>query len=122
MWRISKGNHRGFTFRSAETINRLLHQRRAQLNAASDLCGQLVETLGPKHASRALVRCRKHRCHGKVKARLEGDRLIYDSKAALQLFELAAHQGKPAVYRKFVGVIVSPEELSKRGLNERRLA
>ena len=118
----AEGNHRGVAFRGTEPIHRLLHQRRPQLNAASDLRGQFVEALGPKHARRALVRCREHRCHGKMKARLKGDRLIYDPKTAIELFELAAHQGKPAVYRKVVGVIVCPEELSERGLNERRLA
>ena len=123
MRRISaEGNHRGVAFRGAEPIHRLLHERRPQLNAASDLRGQFVEALGPKHARSALVRCRKHRCHGKMKARLKGDGLIYDSKTAIELFELAAHERKATVYRKFVGVIVGPEELSERGLNERRLA
>jgi hypothetical protein len=112
MRRICAGNHCGVTFRSAEPIHRLLHQRRPQLNAAPDLRGQFVEALGAKHTRRALVRCRQHWCHGKMKARLKGDRLIYDPKTAIQLFELAAHQGKPAVYRKFVGVIGDPEELS----------
>lgn len=123
MRRVSpNGNHRSDAFRSTEPIHRLLHQRRAQLNAAADLRGQFVEALGPKHARRVLVRVRKHRCHGKMKARLKGDRLVYDSKATIQLFELAAHQGKPTVYRKFVGVIVGPQELSERGFNKRRLA
>ena len=109
-------------FVSIEPIHRLLHQRRSQLNAALDLCGQFVETLGPKHAGSALVRCRKHRCHGEMEARLKGDGLIYDSKAAIELLELAAHKGKPAVYREIVGVIVGAEELSEGSLNERRLA
>jgi hypothetical protein len=47
-----------------------------------------------------------------MKARLKGDRFIYDSKTVIEFLELAAHQRKPAVYRKFVGVIGDPEELS----------
>jgi len=112
MRRISERNRRGVTLRSTETIHRFLHQRRPQLNAAPDLRGQFVEAFGPKHARRALVRGGQHWCHGKMKARLKGDRLIYDPKTAIQLFELAAHQGKPAVHRKVVAVIVDPEELS----------
>ena len=92
------------------------------INRIAETIAQFVEALGPKHARRALVRGRKHRRHGKMKARLKGDCLNYDSKATIQLFELAAHQGKPAVYWKFVGVIVGPEELSEGSLNERRLA
>ena len=118
----AESNRRSVAFRSAEPIHRLLHQRRSQLNAASDLCGQFVETLGPKHAGSALVRCRKHRCHGEMEARLKGDGLIYDSKTAIELFELAAHKGKATVYREIVGVIVGAEELSEGSLNERRLA
>jgi hypothetical protein len=115
-------NRRSAGFRRAEPIHRLLHERRSQLNAAPDLCGKFVETLGSKHAGSALVRGRKHRCHGKMKARLKGDGLIYDSKTAIEFFELATHQGKPTVYRKIVDVIVGTEELSEGGLNERRLA
>jgi hypothetical protein len=57
-----------------------------------------------------------------VEARLKGDGLIYDSKAAIDLFELAAHEGKPALYRHVAGVIVGAEELSEGSLNECRLA
>jgi len=57
-----------------------------------------------------------------MKARLKGDGLIYDSKTAIEFFELAAHKGKTTVYRKIVDVIVGTEELSEGGLNERRLA
>jgi hypothetical protein len=120
--RSTESNHRSVAFRRAEPIYRLLHERRSQLNAAPDLCSQFVETLGPKHASSALVRGRKHRCHGKMKARLKGDGLIYDSKTAIEFFELAAHQGKATVYGEIVGVIVGTEELSEGGLNEHRLA
>src|SRR6185369_115419 len=101
---------------------RLLHQRRSKLDATLDLCRQFIEALGPKYASSALVRCRKHRCHGEMEARLKGDGLIYDSKTAMELFELAAHKGKPAVYRHIVCVIVGAEELSEGRLDERRLA
>ena len=117
-----ESNRRGVVFRSAEPIHGLLHQRRSQLNAAPDLCGQFVETLGPKYAGRALVRCRKHRCHSEMEARLKGDGLIYNSKTAIELFELTAHKGKATVYRSVVGVIVGAEELSERSLDERRLA
>ena len=57
-----------------------------------------------------------------MEARLKGDGLIYDSKTAIELFELAAHKGKATVYRDVVGVIVGAEELSEGGLNERRFA
>jgi hypothetical protein len=57
-----------------------------------------------------------------MKARLKGDGLIYDSKTAIEFFELAAHERKATVYREIVGVIVGTEELSEGGLNERRLA
>jgi hypothetical protein len=120
--RSTESNHRSVAFRRAEPIYRLLHKRRSQLNAAPDLCSQFVETLGPKHAGSALVRSRKHRCHGKMEARLKGDGLIYDSKTAIEFFELAAHMAKATVYRKIVDVIVGTEELSEGGLNERRLA
>ena len=63
-----------------------------QLNAATNLSGQFVETFGPKDAGSALVRGRKRRCHGEMEARLQGDRLIYDFKVAIELFELAAHK------------------------------
>ena len=66
--------------RCAEPIHRLLHERCSQLNASPDLRGKFVETLGPKHAGSALVRCGKHRCHGEMEARLKGDSLIDDSK------------------------------------------
>jgi len=115
-------NRRSVEFRGAEPIHRLLHQRRSKLDATLDLCRQFIEALGPKYASSALVRCRKHRCHGEMEARLKGDGLIYDSKTAIEFFELAAHKGKTTVYRKIVDVIVGTEELSEGGLNERRLA
>ena len=73
-------NRRSVAFRSVEPVHRLLHQRRSQLNAAPDLCGEFVETLGPKYAGCALVHGRKHRRHGKMKARLKGDGLIYDAE------------------------------------------
>jgi hypothetical protein len=57
-----------------------------------------------------------------MEARLKGDGLIYDSKTAIGLLELAAHKGKAAVYRKILGVIVGTEELSEGSLDERRLA
>jgi hypothetical protein len=57
-----------------------------------------------------------------MEARLESDGLIDDSKTAIELFELAAHERKATVYRKIVGVLVGTEELSEGGLNERRLA
>jgi hypothetical protein len=120
--RSTESNHRSVAFRRAEPIYRLLHERRSQLNAAPDLCSKFVETLGPKHAGSALVRGRKHRCHGEMKARLKGDGLIYDSKTAIEFFELAAHYGKATVYREIVGVIVGAEELSEGSLNERPLA
>jgi hypothetical protein len=118
----AESNHRRVAFRSAEPIHRLLHQGRPRLNAASDLCGQFVETLGPKHAGSPLVRCRKHRCHGEMEARLKGDGLIYDSKAAIELLQLAAHERKATVYREIVGGIVCTEKLSEGSFNERRLA
>jgi hypothetical protein len=119
----AESNHRRVAFRSAEPIHRLLHQGRPRLNAASDLCGQFVETLGPKYAGRALVRYRKHRRHGEMEARLKGDGLIYDSKAAIELLELAAHERKATVYREIGCVIVvGAEELSEGSFNERRLA
>jgi hypothetical protein len=120
--RSAESNHRSAGFRRAEPIYGLLHERRSQLNAAPDLCSKFVETLGPKHAGSALVRGRKHRCHGEMKACLEGDGLIYDPKTAIELFELAAHQGKATVHREIFGVIVGAEELSEGGLNESRLA
>jgi len=115
----AESNRSSVAFRKAEPIHRLLHQRRPQLNAAPDLCGKFVETLGPKHASSALVRGRKYRCYGKMEARLKGHGLIYDAKAAIKLFELAAHKGKATVYRKIVDVIVGTEELSEGSFNER---
>jgi len=118
----SESNHRSVAFRVAEPIYRLLHERRSQLNAAPDLCSKFIETLGPKHAGSALVRCRKHRCHGKMETRLKGDGLIYDPKTAIEFFELAAHQGKATAHREIVGAIVRTEELSEGGLNESRLA
>ena len=57
-----------------------------------------------------------------MEARLKGDGLIYDSKTAIELFELTAHKGKATVYREIVGVIVGAEKLSEGSLNERRLA
>ena len=57
-----------------------------------------------------------------MKARLEGDGFIHDSKTAIQLFELAAHKRKATIYREIVGVIVGTEELSEGGLNESRFA
>jgi len=118
----AESSRRNVAFRSAEPIHRLLHQGRPRLNAAPDLCGQFVETLGPKYAGRALVRCRKHRRHGEMEARLKGDGLIYDSKTAIELFDLPAHKGKATAYRDIVGVIIGAEELSEGSLNERRLA
>ena len=64
----------------AEPIHRLLHERSPQLNAPPDLCGKFIETLRPKHAGGALVRCRKHRRHGEMESRLKGDSLIDNSK------------------------------------------
>ena len=90
----AESNHRRVAFRSAEPIHRLLHQGRPRLNTASDLSGQFVETLGPKHAGSPLVRRRKHRCHGEMEARLKGDGLIYDSKAAIELFEVTRSAGQ----------------------------
>jgi hypothetical protein len=118
----AESNRRSVAFRRAEPIHRLLHQRRSQLNAAFDLCGQFVETLGPKYAGSSLVRYSKHRCHGEMEARLEGDGLIYDSKTAIELFELTAHKRKATVCREIVGVVVGTEELSEGSLDERRLA
>jgi hypothetical protein len=118
----AESSRRNVAFRSAEPIHRLLHQGRPRLNAAPDLCGQFVETLGPKYAGRALVRYRKHRRHGEMEARLKGDGLIYDSKTAIELFELTAHKGKATVYRQIGCVIVGTEELSEGGLNECRFA
>jgi hypothetical protein len=57
-----------------------------------------------------------------MEARLKGDGLIYDSKTAIELFELAAHKGKATVYREIGCVIVGTEKLSEGSFNERRLA
>jgi hypothetical protein len=57
-----------------------------------------------------------------MEARLKGDGLIYDSKAAIELLELAAHERKAMVYREIGCVIVGAEELSEGSFNERRLA
>jgi hypothetical protein len=57
-----------------------------------------------------------------MEACLKGDGLIYDSKAAIELLELAAHERKATVYREIVGGIVCTEKLSEGSFNERRLA
>ena len=106
----------------AEPIHRLLHERRSQLNSAPDLCRKIVEALGPKCAGGALVCCRKHRCYGEMETCLKGDGLVYDSKTAIELFELAAHKTKATIYRDIAGIMVRTKELSEGGLNECRLA
>ena len=94
------------SFRRAEPIHRLLHQRCSQPNTSPDLRGKFIETLRPKYTGSALVRCGKHRCYGEMEACLKGDSLIDDSKPAVELLELAAHMGKAKVYRDVVGFII----------------
>ncbi|MFG3591052.1 hypothetical protein [Bradyrhizobium sp. RDI18] len=106
-------------FRCTEPIHRLLYERCPHPNASPDLRRKFVETLGPKYAGSTLVRCGKHWRYGEMEARLKGHSLINDSKTAIELFKLAAHQGKATVYRDVVGFIIRAEELSEGGLNER---
>jgi hypothetical protein len=119
---VARATRMSLAFRCAVPIHRLLHERCSQPNASSDLCGKFVETLGPKYAGSALVRCGKHWCYGEMEARLKGDSLINDSKTAIELFELAAHQGKATIYWEVIAVIIRTEELSESGLNQRRFA
>ena len=53
----------------------------------------------------------------------DSDNLPVDNpKIPIELFELAAHKRKAAISREIIAIVVRTEELSKGGLNERRLA
>ncbi len=106
----------------AEPIHRLLHERGPQLHATPNLGSKLVEPLRPKYARGTQSCGRQRRSHCKLVSGLQRHSLVDDSKIPIELFELAAHQGKAAVYWNVVGVVIRTEELSEGGLNERRFA
>lgn len=76
--------------RRISSADRLCDKGDSLINSPSDLRCKFLKTLCPKRARRPLGSHRQYRCHGEMKPRMKGNRLIRDSEMAVELFDLAA--------------------------------